>query len=57
MSDLKVPTMAEFAARGEMPDVLFWVGCAGFIPLKAMSWSALPITSHACPKDKKTFTT
>ncbi|HNR86177.1 MAG TPA: (Fe-S)-binding protein [Taishania sp.] len=29
MSDLKVPTMAEFAARGEMPDVLFWVGCAG----------------------------
>lgn len=29
MTDLKVPTMAEFAARGEMPDVLFWVGCSG----------------------------
>ncbi|MCO5259071.1 MAG: (Fe-S)-binding protein [Crocinitomicaceae bacterium] len=29
MENLKVPTMAEFAARGEMPDVLFWVGCAG----------------------------
>src|ERR1041384_3002932 len=26
---LQVPTMAEFAARGEMPDILFWVGCAG----------------------------
>lgn len=30
MSDiLKVPTMAEFAQRGEIPEVLFWVGCAG----------------------------
>ena len=26
---LIVPTMAEFAAKGEAPDVLFWVGCAG----------------------------
>lgn len=26
---LKVPTMAEYAAKGEMPEVLFWVGCAG----------------------------
>jgi len=25
----KVSTMAEFAARGEAPEVLFWVGCAG----------------------------
>ncbi len=24
-----VPTMAEFAANGEVPEVLFWVGCAG----------------------------
>lgn len=24
-----VPTMAEMAARGESPEVLFWVGCAG----------------------------
>src|SRR5690606_22070137 len=24
-----IPTMAEFAAKGETPEVLFWVGCAG----------------------------
>jgi heterodisulfide reductase subunit D len=24
-----VPTMAEFASRGESPEILFWVGCAG----------------------------
>lgn len=29
MSELKVPTMAEFASRGETPEILFWVGCAG----------------------------
>ena len=28
-SVLKVPTMAEMMAKGEQPDVLFWVGCAG----------------------------
>ncbi|MFT6323918.1 MAG: Fe-S oxidoreductase, partial [Halieaceae bacterium] len=26
---LVVPTMAELTAKGEMPEVLFWVGCAG----------------------------
>ncbi len=26
---LHVPTMAEMAAKGESPEVLFWVGCAG----------------------------
>lgn len=26
---LQVPTMAEMAAKGETPDILFWVGCAG----------------------------
>ncbi|MDO6390657.1 (Fe-S)-binding protein [Pontibacter sp. BT731] len=26
---VKVPTMAEMAANGEEPEVLFWVGCAG----------------------------
>ncbi|MFH6604975.1 (Fe-S)-binding protein [Maribacter algicola] len=26
---LKVPTMAELFAKGEQPEVLFWVGCAG----------------------------
>jgi heterodisulfide reductase subunit D len=31
MSDIQynVPTMAELAAKGESPEVLFWVGCAG----------------------------
>ena len=29
MSVLKVPTMAEMVAQGEMPDILFWVGCSG----------------------------
>ena len=26
---MQVPTMAELAAKGEAPDILFWVGCAG----------------------------
>lgn len=26
---MQVPTMAEMMAKGESPDVLFWVGCAG----------------------------
>lgn len=26
---LQVPTMAEFVAKGEKPEVLFWVGCSG----------------------------
>lgn len=26
---MTVPTMAEMAAKGESPEVLFWVGCAG----------------------------
>ena len=30
MSDFfKVPTMAELKSKGEIPEVLFWVGCAG----------------------------
>ena len=24
---LKVETMADFVARGEYPEILFWVGC------------------------------
>lgn len=27
--DLKIKTMAEYAAEGTSPEVLFWVGCAG----------------------------
>lgn len=26
---MKVPTLAEMTARGEKPEILFWVGCAG----------------------------
>lgn len=29
MSEFKVRTMAEMTAAGEVPEVLFWVGCAG----------------------------
>lgn len=29
MSELKVKTMAEYQAAGEMPEILFWVGCMG----------------------------
>ena len=29
MSDIVVPTVADLAAKGEKPEVLFWVGCAG----------------------------
>ncbi len=28
-NSIKVPTMAELTAEGKIPDVLFWVGCAG----------------------------
>ena len=26
---LHVPTMAEMMAKGESPEILFWVGCSG----------------------------
>ncbi|UYW02229.1 (Fe-S)-binding protein [Flavobacterium agricola] len=29
MSNLVVPTMADFLAQGKQPEVLFWVGCSG----------------------------
>jgi heterodisulfide reductase subunit D len=29
MSEVKVPTMSEMLAKGETPDILFWVGCSG----------------------------
>lgn len=29
MSEIKIPTVADLASKGETPDVLFWVGCAG----------------------------
>ena len=27
--NFNVPTVAELAAKGETPEILFWVGCAG----------------------------
>jgi heterodisulfide reductase subunit D len=32
---LKIPTMAELAAEGKEPDILFWVGCAGSFDSRA----------------------
>ena len=32
---MHVPTMAEFLAKGEQPEVLFWVGCAGSFDQRA----------------------
>lgn len=29
MTDLHIPTVAELSAKGEIPDILFWVGCMG----------------------------
>ncbi len=29
ITDIKIRTMAEMAANGEKPEILFWVGCAG----------------------------
>ena len=29
MSEIKIPTMADMAANGTTPEILFWVGCAG----------------------------
>ena len=29
MGNIQVSTMSEYMAKGEKPDVLFWVGCAG----------------------------
>src|SRR3982075_4239897 len=28
-SSMQVPTMADLTAKGEVPDILFWVGCSG----------------------------
>jgi heterodisulfide reductase subunit D len=46
--DLKVPTMAEMAASGQTPDVLFWVGCAGSFDQRAqkVTRSFVKILNH-----------
>jgi len=35
IKSMKVNTMAEMMAKGEMPEVLFWVGCAGSFDQRA----------------------
>ena len=32
---MHIKTMAEYAANGETPEVLFWVGCAGSFDQRA----------------------
>ena len=32
---MQVPTMAEMAAKGEAPEILFWVGCSGSFDQRA----------------------
>lgn len=36
---LKIPTMAELAAKGKQPEILFWVGCAGSFDQRAQKIS------------------
>jgi len=36
---MQVPTMAEMAAKGEAPEILFWVGCAGSFDQRAQKIS------------------
>jgi len=46
---LIVPTMAEMAGRGEVPEILFWVGCAGSFDSRAqkITHSIARILTHA----------
>lgn len=47
--DFKIPTMAEMAANGEVPEVLFWVGCAGSFDERAQKISkAVSKILHHC---------
>jgi Fe-S oxidoreductase len=46
---INVPTMSELAAKGEMPDILFWVGCAGSFDERAqkITKALVKILHHA----------
>lgn len=39
LKQLKIDTMADFSARGEAPEILFWVGCAGSFDARAQKVS------------------
>lgn len=46
---IHVPTMAEYMAKGEAPEILFWVGCAGSFDdrAKKITKSIVRILNHA----------
>src|ERR1043165_6842228 len=46
---LNVPTMAEYLAKGETPEILFWVGCAGSFDdrAKKITKAIVKILNHA----------
>ncbi len=48
MAELNVPTMADMAASGQTPEVLFWVGCAGSFDQRAqkVTRSFVKILNH-----------
>jgi len=47
--EFRIRTMAEFAAAGESPDILFWVGCAGSFDDRARKITkALAKILHHC---------
>lgn len=45
---IKIPTMAALAAENKMPEVLFWVGCAGSFDdrYKRVTWAMVKILNH-----------
>jgi heterodisulfide reductase subunit D len=47
--ELKIRTMAEYAAAGESPDILFWVGCSGSFDQRAqkITRSIAKLLQHA----------
>ena len=47
--NLHVPTMAEMAEKGEQPEILFWVGCAGSFDQRAqkITKAFVKILNHA----------
>jgi hypothetical protein len=38
---IDIPVMAELFARGEKPEYLFWVGCAGHLTTDTKRWPGL----------------
>ncbi len=47
--EYKIPTMADMASSGEMPEILFWVGCAGSFDdrYKRVTQAFVKILNHA----------